>query len=258
MNKNQVLCMDLDDVIFTERHKEFGAYYIRKNYNQRLQTSLAITFCFCGLLVASPFLMDLFSSPSVIEKTDVPQIPVELINPPLIDSKLEFKELPPQPHKTNRREIVENPHLQTETKEKQNQSSVSNKQNSSGTINLPNNNNSLPVIITPKEEEIIDIADAEEPCFPGGLAAVGAWIQTHATYPEQAIDLNLYGKVYVSFIINENGKIVSANIAKGVHRLLNEAALDVVQKIPFTCGASQNGHKVKVSMTAPVNFMIQQ
>jgi protein TonB len=49
METNKILSADILDIIFDGRNKEYGAYDLRKTYNNRLRTAL---FVMVGLVLA--------------------------------------------------------------------------------------------------------------------------------------------------------------------------------------------------------------
>jgi len=75
-------------------------------------------------------------------------------------------------------------------------------------------------------------------------------------YPESAKRAGIQGKVFVSVVIGENGKIHSTELMKGAHPDLDAAALNAVNKISFIPGEHQ-GKKVKVKLVIPVQFRLQ-
>jgi protein TonB len=52
MEPNKILVSDLLDLIFDDRNKEYGAYELRKTYQQRIGKSLLFTGIFAGLIFA--------------------------------------------------------------------------------------------------------------------------------------------------------------------------------------------------------------
>ena len=74
------------------------------------------------------------------------------------------------------------------------------------------------------EEGVYDSFD-EKPEFPGGSIALRDFISSNLQYPAQAQREKIQGKVFVNFIINEDGTITKATMARGVHYLLDEEAI---------------------------------
>lgn len=101
------------------------------------------------------------------------------------------------------------------------------------------------------EEREIFIVVEERPQLIGGLAA----LQNAVEYPEFAKKAGIEGTVFVQFVVDENGMVQDAQVTRGVHRLLDEAALKAIQSIRFTPG-KQRGRPVKVQMSLPVRFRL--
>jgi protein TonB len=102
-----------------------------------------------------------------------------------------------------------------------------------------------------EEEREIFIVVEERPQLIGGLAA----LQNAVEYPEFAKKAGIEGTVFVQFVVDENGMVQDAQVTRGVHRLLDEAALKAIQSIRFTPG-KQRGRPVKVQMSLPVRFRL--
>lgn len=82
-------------------------------------------------------------------------------------------------------------------------------------------------------------------------------IQENFVYPEEALDNDIQGVVYVSYIINQNGKIV--NIAtKGPKNgeALEAAAKVLIKKLPKLKPGSIKGKPVNVKYSFPVTFAL--
>lgn len=92
--------------------------------------------------------------------------------------------------------------------------------------------------------------------MPQFNGSVQEWIASHVKYPYEAMRQNIQGKVYVQFIIDEQGKVINPSIARGADSLLNTEALRVIGEMPDWTPGSQRGKKVKVSYTLPINFAL--
>jgi TonB family protein len=94
----------------------------------------------------------------------------------------------------------------------------------------------------------------EMPEFPGGEQALRQYIATHVNYPPEAQKNNISGKVYVTFVVNSNGKVDRAKIVRGIDPALDAEALRVVSTFPDWIPGKQRGKAVDVSYTVPVTF----
>ncbi len=106
-------------------------------------------------------------------------------------------------------------------------------------------------------EEIFLIVE-EAPEFPGGTRALYKYISTHVRYPVIAQENGVQGKVYVKFVVNEEGKVSNATITRGVDQSLDSEALRVVNSLPRFKPGKQRGRPVKVFYDALINFQLQQ
>jgi len=55
------------------------------------------------------------------------------------------------------------------------------------------------------------------------------WVMNHLTYPNKAIENKKEGIVFVSFVVDENGKVEQAQVEQGVSEELDAEALRVVK-----------------------------
>lgn len=94
------------------------------------------------------------------------------------------------------------------------------------------------------------------PTFPGGELALKKYIDNNIKYPEIAAENGISGKVYVSFVIDKNGKVTDAEISRGVDPSLDKEALRIVNTLPRFILAEKNGKKVDATYTVPVEFKL--
>lgn len=106
-----------------------------------------------------------------------------------------------------------------------------------------------------KGEEVFFIVE-HMPEFPGGDIALRKFIAENVKYPEEAKEKGLSGKVFVQFVIDKNGDVVSPKIVRSVDPILDNEAIRVIQSLPKWTPGSQRGNAVNVSYTYPVNFSL--
>ncbi|MBK7129988.1 MAG: TonB family protein [Crocinitomicaceae bacterium] len=63
--------------------------------------------------------------------------------------------------------------------------------------------------------------------------AIHTWISENVQYPQQAINTQDEGTVYVAFEIDQHGALVNVHIEEGVSVALNEAAMKLVLTLPL-------------------------
>lgn len=105
-----------------------------------------------------------------------------------------------------------------------------------------------PVVMTP-------LAYAEKmPSFPGGSTALNNFFNKTINYPEMARENEVEGKVYVRFVVNPDGSISTPQVVRGIGYGCDEEALKVLGQMPKWIPGEQNGQKVQVVKTLPINF----
>ncbi|MFC0876522.1 energy transducer TonB [Saccharicrinis sp. FJH2] len=117
-----------------------------------------------------------------------------------------------------------------------------------------------PSVNIPKEVEYVDeILPSVEimPKFPGGENALYEFLKKNLIYPEIAKEIGISGRVYVQFVIEKDGSVSHATIARGKDRSLDEEALRIVNMMPKWKPGIQNGQKVRVRMILPVKFVLR-
>ncbi|MBL7972021.1 MAG: energy transducer TonB [Prolixibacteraceae bacterium] len=116
-------------------------------------------------------------------------------------------------------------------------------------------------VSTKKEEEAEDapvfFIVEEMPDFPGGQLALRKFIAQAIKYPVIAQENGIQGKVFVNFVVNKDGSVTGAKIARGVDPSLDKEALRVVMSLPKWKPGKQGGKPVRVSYTVPINFVLQ-
>lgn len=113
-----------------------------------------------------------------------------------------------------------------------------------------------PEVVKPKEEEIF-VAVEQQAEFPGGQAALMKWLSNNIRYPESAQQNDIQGRVVVKFVVEKDGSIGQATIAKGVDKDLDREAIRVVKKMPKWQPGKNNGVAVRSYFTLPVTFRLQ-
>lgn len=105
------------------------------------------------------------------------------------------------------------------------------------------------------EDPIIDIPDVEAQ-FPGGIAEMVKWINENMNYPEIAIENEVQGKVYVSFVIEKDGSISNVEVLKGVSKELDIEAKRLIRSMPKWTPGELAGKIVRSRYRIPVFFQL--
>ena len=111
----------------------------------------------------------------------------------------------------------------------------------------------------PKPEvsnKVFDIVE-EMPHFPGGPAALQAFLSSNTKYPVVAQENGVQGRVIVSFVVERDGSITDVKVVRSVDPSLDREATRVVRSMPRWSPGKQNGSAVRVKYTVPVVFRLQ-
>lgn len=116
-----------------------------------------------------------------------------------------------------------------------------------------------PIEQTPKDlnDNPLNMRIVEQlPEYPGGLAEFTKWLTKNLKYPEAARKQKIEGKVVVSFIINKDGSISDAKVAKGVNPLLDQEAMRVINMMPKWKPGVHNDQPCRTLFAVPIHFKI--
>ena len=111
----------------------------------------------------------------------------------------------------------------------------------------------------PKPEvsnKVFDVVE-EMPHFPGGPAALQAFLSSNTKYPVVAQENGVQGRVIVSFVVERDGSITDVKVVRSVDPSLDREATRVVKSMPRWSPGKQNGSAVRVKYTVPVVFRLQ-
>lgn len=98
----------------------------------------------------------------------------------------------------------------------------------------------------------------EMPRFPGGDAKINSYIAKTLEYPKTARALGIEGTVVIRFIVDREGNVTNARVLKGIFKECDEAALDVVKKMPKFNAGKRRGIAVNVELNLPIKFMLNE
>jgi len=101
------------------------------------------------------------------------------------------------------------------------------------------------------EDEIFVVVE-ESPELIGGMAS----LREDVEYPQFAKKAGVEGRVIVQFVVGKDGNVQDPQVIRGVHDLLDKAAVKAVKKQKFKPG-KQRGRPVRVQMSLPVSFKLK-
>lgn len=97
----------------------------------------------------------------------------------------------------------------------------------------------------------------QQPEFRGGMPALGQFLSSHLQYPFSAQKENRSGRVFVSFVVCQDGTLCDHEVLKSVHPDLDAEALRVVKQMDRNWKPGViRGKPVRVKYNVPINFQL--
>lgn len=93
--------------------------------------------------------------------------------------------------------------------------------------------------------------------FPGGDEARIEYLEKNLKYPKLAQEAGIEGTVYISFIISKTAEIKDIKIIRGVHDLLDNEAIRVIDKMPKWNPGMIDGEYMDIQYNMPIHFRFQ-
>jgi len=106
-----------------------------------------------------------------------------------------------------------------------------------------------------KEDEIFVFVE-DQPGYPGGDKARIKYLQENIKYPEMAKESGIQGTVYVTFVVEKDGRITSVKVLRGIGGGCDEEAVRVIKRMPSWKPGKQRGRSVRVQFNMPVRFVL--
>lgn len=261
MTSNEILKADVLDILFDNRNKQYGAYVLRKNYNNRLGMALGISLSSVLLFL---FLAQFdYSSGSARDRKEKDEVIItEALIPPIKKQEIIIpKQTTPRLPVKERTfvnlvikddKLVNNPMT---TQDDLMNSLISNRN-----IDGPAVNN-IPIIEpvvekpTVKEEvKPIEEAPSREPEFPGGQAAWMNFLHRNLNAPSQ-LEPGEKKTVSIRFFVSVDGAITDFEVVQSAGKAFDSEVIRVLKKMPKWKPAIQNGQPIARAFTQPVTFV---
>jgi protein TonB len=245
------------DIIFQDRNKKYGGYVIRKNYDRHVVYALLITLLSIGLAVVIPSIVSHYTN-KIPEISSRMTEQIKLINP-VEFQKLNIQTTPVSHANVVRTEKFDIPKIvdrvdnneNIKTQDQINESTAGTTSTTqTGNIELPAEPVETIDTVTPRI--FADIM----PVFPGGDEKLLSYL-SKIKYPMRAKEENISGMVYISFVIDTDGKIKDVKLLRGIFADCDEEALRVVRGMPSWIPGKVNGVNVPVLFRLPVNFKLR-
>ena len=263
MEANQILQTRLLDILFEGKNKLYGAYDLRKTYNQRITKALFSTMIIMLTLITVFIISKKFEKPvekimtfasdNILKKIEtekpkpIPKLPtpVHLATVPYTHPVIVKKivEPPPDIHQIEAAIIGVK--------------KVDGPKPGIGIVNPPMEITGSHVIAKPvkKEDENTFTPVEIEAKFPGGDEAWQKYIQRAILRELDEFSETDYGTCIVKFIVDINGNVSNVEATNLKGSKLAEIAISTIRKGPKWIPAMQNGRYVSAYRLQPVTLL---
>lgn len=117
----------------------------------------------------------------------------------------------------------------------------------------------------PVEQEEEESADEQQifmvvesmPEFPGGMNELNKYLAENIHYPQMAKESGIQGRVFVTFVVERDGRVTDVRVLRGIGGGCDEEAVRVVKNMPKWTPGKQRGKPVRVQFNLPVKFTLQ-
>lgn len=263
---------NLINIVFEGRNKSYGAYALRISYYLNMTRGMIAGISLFTIIILSPMVLKtmknpqikepifsthcFFEPPPTIPKIDDPKPepskPIQKTSP----LKTKIKYLPPK--------VVKDPDEVDEDPPPTKQELFNNYSGNIGNdtaeatgidelFEPPGENASSASIIEEEVKTIEFISVEQKPEFPGGMKALGKYIQDNLDLTNNRINES----AQVRFIVDETGFVKDVVVIRSSSIGFERAVLKVIKEMPQWKSGKHNGKAVQVVFILPVKVQLQ-
>ena len=272
----QVTKADIDEMVFEDRERRYGAYFLRKRYPKILLYSTLIGLFLTAMIPASSSIAKALGLEGEVEESSGPTNVVinmeDLPPPPPIDEEKPPPPPPPKPPPPQIKTVafkIPEPAPEEEIDPEEDQTINEQEElKDAPVIALEDQEGDddvgfidgdiegegdIPEVVVEKEPDVNAFIVVEEEPKPVNMGEVKQAIG----YPQVARDAGIEGNVVVRVLVGKNGSYRRHVILNGVHPVLEKAVAAQLPKLRFT-PAIQGGKPIQFWVNIPFAFKLIQ
>jgi len=115
----------------------------------------------------------------------------------------------------------------------------------------PNDDKFAPVMV---DNRLVYNRPDVQPEYKGADEARINFLRSNIKYPEDAIKAGIHGTVFVTFVVEKDGKVTHVKILRGIGKSCDEEAFRVVKMMPNWIPGKVKGENVAVQFNLPIKF----
>jgi protein TonB len=250
----------MEEIVFKGRNKEYGSYMLRKKYKRYVTTSLLIGLFILSVVVGYPLITAYINKSKLVREKEK-EVGVTM-------ERMAQEEAPPPPPpppppealvekvKFTAPVVVEDTTIETGLTSMDDLNKTTTNEAPAEEVEVEIKDEGPKVIETPVQAEIFTVVE-EQPGYPGGEEARISFLQQNIRYPEEAKELGIQGRVFVTFVVEVDGSITDVRVLRGIGGGCDEEAIRVVRAMPKWVPGKQRGVPVRVQFNLPIKFTLQ-
>ncbi|WP_316842758.1 TonB family protein [Pedobacter gandavensis] len=111
------------------------------------------------------------------------------------------------------------------------------------------------VVVSAEDSKVHDFVTVDrQPSFPGGMANFYKYVKSSVKYPKEAYTNKIEGKVFISFIVEKDGKLSDIKVERKLGYGTDEEAVRVLKESPKWDPGVLNHTIVRVKFNIPISF----
>lgn len=112
------------------------------------------------------------------------------------------------------------------------------------------------VLGIPKDTTVYRVVEVM-PSYPGDMEAFYKFLAQQMHYPKEALENGIEGRVVVSFVVEEDGRLIHFEAISSPSPLLSNEAIRVMRQMPRWNPAKRRGRNVRCQYNVPVMFRLK-
>ncbi len=275
LTQQEILTASLNDIIFQNRNKDYGAYAIRSTYDKSMKIALGSMLLICLMATVSMF-WNTNARPIETIAFVPDELTLENFEPPIPIPPIPEPPAQPQLPEPVRSVIFTAPVITSDPIDPSEMMPPNAELDGAKIGLIHTDGDDYTGIVAPPVErkgtglEIRPVTSNEdiltdgvvvyvniEASFPGGAMAWKRYLEKNLRYPEQAIDAGISKVVTVQFVVDKEGNISEVKAINDPGFGLGEEAVRIIKRGPKWRPAEQNGRKVKYRQTQKITFMLE-
>ncbi|MBL7946061.1 MAG: energy transducer TonB [Flavobacteriales bacterium] len=254
---NNVLTTTRNQMVFADRNQDYGAFVLRRDYTKRLLMAVVGSVLVFGLAVGLPkIIAALGGEEEVVEAKKIVDVNLDLFEEEKKEEPPPPPVEPPPPVKIESVQFTQLEAVDEPVDEPPPTQEVLTETNAGTVTQEGEKIDEPPPPVEAAEPQIFTIVE-EMPSFPGGEAELFKYLGKTVKYPPMAQDAGITGVVYMTFVVDEQGKVRDPKVLRGIGGGCDEEAIRVVKAMPAWEPGKQRGKPVRVQYNLPIRFTLK-